>query len=80
MKPAAVTMRAARCERCETLAHENVIMRDALEELATRLAKAAGHNPHALRRGMPLWIAFLPERVRALWASRSGGGRGGGKG
>ena len=68
------------CERCVALEHENVVLRDAVEALASRVAEASGVRPHSIRRGFPAWISFVPESARKLWARSAGGGRGAGTG
>jgi len=63
-------------EENNRLRDDNVILRDACEELAKEVAAFKGQKPHALKKGMPVWIQFLPERVRNVWKKGGGVGRG----
>ena len=55
------------CATCTDLRQENTLLRDAVEELACKLAKAICKNPDTLRAGLPIWVRYIPENVKNLW-------------
>jgi hypothetical protein len=58
------------CASCARLRQEIVLLRDAVETLASRIIALQGKRPDALRAGRPLWTYCIPEKVRDLWRGR----------